>query len=148
MIELLVMTNRQLFFCIEQPAQSWAFKCRWMLSAAAVASLSPGSTVELLAFTLSKKISKYSIYFHIFPLFSYIFIFFPSYFVGILLMNSRSFSLYPVLSSPPVMRSVVSTWQAFWGHDLPKPTHLLTNISHLGRSAGNWFRLGVVRCKS
>jgi hypothetical protein len=86
--------------------------------------------------------------FNLFPHISTIFIFFPSYFVGILLMNSRSFSLYPVLSSPPVMRYVVSTWQAFWGHDLPKPTHLLTNISHLGRSAGNWFRLGVVRCKS
>jgi hypothetical protein len=70
------MTNRQLFFCIEQPAQSWAFKCRWMLSAAAVASLSPGSTVELLAFTLSEKsqnIQSISTYFHYFHIFSILF---------------------------------------------------------------------------
>ena len=94
------MTNRQLFFCIEQPAQSWAFKCRWMLSAAAVASLSPGSTVEMLAFTLSEKISKYSIYFHIFPLFSYFHIFsilFCRYFIDEL---SFIFALSgPVLTS-------------------------------------------------
>ena len=30
-----------------------------------------------------------------------------------------------------ILRFVVTTWQAFWGSDLLKPTHLLTNIPSL-----------------
>ena len=38
-LKLLTRLERGVCYCVEQPAQSWAFKCPWMVSAAQQASM-------------------------------------------------------------------------------------------------------------
>lgn len=124
-VRLLLRSKRGLFFVIEQPAQSWAFKLPWMIGVKALGSMwldegSVGARAGLggtkFSYPDSILLNKLDLYW---------FVWF--WFVDICCMWFVNFNL-----SFDSSRIAVLTWLGLLGHDLPKPTHLLTNLPRLG----------------
>ena len=104
-LHLVVQANRQIYIALEQPSQSWGFKMPFMVNLTAAAGLVLG----LYWFMRWFQLVSYSMCLFNILLFSYCF---------------QPFS-YILFDQP---RFVTLTWLAFFGADLQKPVHLLSNV--------------------
>lgn len=136
-MEVMERCNRQLFWLLEQPAQSWAFKVPFMKNLALRAKLFLGHRNGIIW---------YHFIFHYYSILFVIVLYIVILYVNVqripgfdvLLdvlgdvrasMDAVFFLLVQGQHADDDPRTKTSTWMCFFGSDLYKPTHLMSNLT-------------------